>query len=182
MNDDNDEDGEVAHDDSPELNAESLWEISADDRTAVVALASFFESLVAGKVRAEILRSLSHVLLFLRRLPQKTEAVDCVLTFSLGFGDEMSFAECELDANGLRLGTGGSVYDPMVGGDSFSGTCYELTPEGDREGSDCEVYEWIGCAKSLLAMGGRLAVEDYSTDEIEWDESDTDRLWGMLDR
>ena len=71
-------------------------------------------------ITAEQIHHLAVLLFGLERLPTATPGIDVTLILSSRGETEMSYHSIDLDGETFSLSTGGSVYDPNIGSDSFS--------------------------------------------------------------
>lgn len=153
-------------------NIPKLFPFEDYDLLRIENLTKFVEELlIPQKVSAFEIQGFAHILLALRRLPVVTHEVGAILTISNRFEQELSYYDLSVDEFEFKLGYGGSVYDPVIGSDSYSHTMFLITPDGYGEYSENDIESWIIGAKKLLNLGGDVTIEDlYEDDTIDWDE------------
>lgn len=123
----------------------------------------------------ESLKKIAAFLYALERLPYATPDVSLDLAI-MGRGDEnLSYTSVEMDGQSFRLSTGGSVYSPDVGSDSFSETTFEIEAGGFRDGSTEAFSDWLDAFVS--AKG---AIEIQGDDDADLTEPAPNDGWDRL--
>ena len=142
---------------------------------AVESLIIFVESLIRPRgMPGPTIQGLARALHALGRLPLPTEGVNVVVTVSNRFNQELSYHDLTINETEFELGTGGSVYDPNVGSDSYSRDVFSAS-QYSCEGSSDDIYNWLEGAKQILSFGGSVSVEDFNEDDgIDWDMPEED--------
>lgn len=128
-------------------------------------------------VSVAMIRQLAAFLFALERLPKTTPGIDLCLTVNYRFGAELSYHDVYLSDSELRLTTGGSVYDPGVGSDSYSTLVLDMNPTGYVEGhiASPAIIDWLGGFEELLNLGGRFDIDYFGDDAaVDWEASTED--------
>lgn len=113
----------------------------------------------------------------LGRLPYATPDVSLDLALMTRFGENLSYVSVELDDQAFRLSTGGSVYSPDVGSDSYSSTTVEIELGGFREGTTQDFEDWLD---QFVSAGGVIEIQGDCDADLT--ESAPDDGWDRLDR
>lgn len=125
----------------------------------------------------ETLKKISAFLYALERLPYATPSLFLDLAIMERRDEKLSYVSVELDGQSFRLSTGGSVYSPDVGSDSFSETLIEIETGGFREGSTDDFSLWL---EAFVSAGGIIEVE--GDDDISLTEPAPDDGWDRLEK
>lgn len=136
----------------------------------------FVEQIIAevrkrmASAEPETLRKVAAFLFALERLPYPTPDVSLDLAITQRVNEDLSYVSIDLDGESLRLSTGGYLYSPDVGGDSYSETTVELQVGGFRLGSTEDFSDWLDAfisAPGILEVAG-----DTDADLTERGEQD----------
>ena len=123
------------------------------------------------------MRDIAAFLHALRNLPYATPDVSLDLALMSRIDGNLGYVGIELSDQALRLTTGGSVYSPDVGSDSYSTTTVEMEPGGFREGTTEDFEDWLD---QFVSAGGVLEVQGHCDADL------TERApgdgWDRLDR
>ncbi len=145
---------------------ESRFKVNSSEIKEVSSLASFIE--INGFTEAmteKKVESVRRLIDALKRFPLTTPGLSIVLTFSTRYDGELKYCEIYFSKNELVLEYGGSVYDPSVGGDSYSGTSFRLHLDGYKGGEGLD--EWMGKA----SFYEKVTVDDQS-DGVQDDDDE----------
>ena len=126
--------------------------------------------LLRKDVTAHQIALLGKLLFGLERLPRLTPEVSINLTLNYRFNNERSEYTIRLDKDSFRLDSGGYVYDPQVGGDSYGSTAMEV---GVGWRGDClEVYEilvWIdSCGETMSSAEYKINIDYHGEETFDW--------------
>lgn len=173
----------VAEVEAPYNNLDFL-PIRLDGAFMVYELQLFVHNLIANPNRTpEELKNLAIVKLAFQRLPRTTPGVHICLGVVLRNGNESNCCDLEISDSRSSISTGGNVYDPGVGSDSFSNTLFECESSGFRDGAidAFEIGSWQAAAQELLNCGATLSFENYCEEaEIGWDSTFESDPWEEL--
>ncbi len=117
------------------------------------------------------------VLLFgLEHLPVATPGIDVTLILAYRTGDNMNYQSVDLDDNTFSLSSGGSVYDPSTGSDSYSDEVLMVEATGYRDANEMAMVEW------LMGFKERIADADIRIDldeacEVDWTTEADESAW-----
>lgn len=125
----------------------------------------------------ESLKDIAVFLHALRRLPYATPEVSLDLALMTRVDENLSYVSVELDDQAFRLSTGGSVYSPDVGSDSYSSTTVEIELGGFREGSTQDFEDWLD---QFVSAGGTIEIQGGC--DVDLTESAPDDGWDRLER
>lgn len=123
------------------------------------------------------LKKIASFLHALERLPYATPGVSLDLAFMERVDENLSYTSVELSEQAFRLSTGGSVYSPDVGGDSFSETSFEIETGGFRDGSTAAFDEWLD---AFVSAGGTIEIE--GDDDVDLTEAAPGDGWDRLEK
>ncbi len=121
------------------------------------------------------LKDIAAFLHALQRLPYATPGVSMDLLMTARVDGCLSYVSVELSSEVFRLSTGGSVYSPEVGSDSYSSATFEIETGGFREGTTEDFREWLDqfdAAEGVIEVHG-----DWDADLTE---SAPDDGWSRL--
>lgn len=125
----------------------------------------------------ETLRKIAAFLYALERLPYATPGVSLDLAIMERINENLAYVSVELDGQSFRLSTGGSVYSPDVGGDSFSETVFEIETGGFREGSTSAFIDWLDV---FVSAAGTIEIQ--GDDDADLTEPAPEDGWDRLER
>ena len=158
-----------------EVNIDDLLPFTLAERDLIERLvATVRKRMVAAEPAA--LRKIATFLYALERLPYATPNVALDLAFMERIDENLSYVSVELDEQSFRLATGGSVFSPDVGGDSFSETSFEIETGGFRDGSTEAFNEWLHAFASAGAT-----IEIQGDDDADLTEPAPDDGWERLE-
>lgn len=123
----------------------------------------------------ETLRKIASFLYALERLPYATPDLSLDLAIMERIDENLSYVSVELDGQSFRLSTGGSVYSPDVGSDSFSETMFEIETGGFREGSTEAFNDWLD---TFASAGGYIEIQ--GDDDADLTEPAPEDGWDRL--
>jgi len=123
------------------------------------------------------LKDIAAFLHALRRLPYATPDVSLDLALMTRIDENLSYVSVELDDQSFRLSTGGSVYSPDVGSDSYSSTTVEIELGGFREGTTQDFEDWLD---QFVSAGGGIEIQGDC--DVDLTEGAPDDGWDRLDR
>lgn len=113
----------------------------------------------------------------LQRLPYATPDVSLDFALMSRIDEDLSYVSVELNDQSFRLSTGGSVYSPDGGSDSYSSASFEIELGGFREGTTQDFEEWLD---QFVSASGVIEIQgDWDTDLTE---SAPDDGWDRLNR
>jgi hypothetical protein len=133
-------------------------------------------------LRPEQIHHLAILLLGLERLPIATPGMQVSLTLSYRTENEMTYVGITLDDSSFSLSSGGSVYDPSVGSDSYGDDVLLVEVGGYRDVNLPACVDWL---MSLEARLEDANVEiDFEGDEsdLDWDESPDESAWERAEK
>lgn len=125
----------------------------------------------------EALKKIAAFLYSLERLPYVTPEISLDLAIMDRVDENLSYASVELDSQSFRLSTGGSVYSPDVGSDSYSETTFEIEAGGFREGSTQGFSDWLD---TFVSTGGTIEIQ--GDDDADLSELAPDDGWDRLEK
>lgn len=131
------------------------------------------------------IRQIGTVLFALERLPRSTPGIAVGIGPRYSFNNESSYCDLFISEHEFRLGSGGSTYDPAVGGDHYSSTAFELGISGSREGyaESEEVSYWFSQFDELFNLGAKIEVDYVGEDElVDWSEEGSENFWDELEK
>ncbi len=121
------------------------------------------------------------VLLALMRLPRPTPGIAIDMTISYRFNNELSYRGIFISEESFRLQSGGSIYTPGVGSDSYSADDIEMEIGGFRSNVDFFLVSgWLESCRELLNMSAEVSFEDLGDDDVDWDVEDSEDYWDKL--
>lgn len=123
------------------------------------------------------------LLFALERLPRSTSGISIGMTVSHRANDEMTYRDIFISESVFWMNTGGSVYTPGVGSDSYSSTVFHVETGGYRAGTDFyEVSTWADSFRELLNMTRKVEFEDLDEDagQIDWDDEGSETYWDEI--
>ena len=121
------------------------------------------------------------LLLALIRLPRPTPGIAIDMTISYRLNDDLSYRGIFISEDSFRLQSGGSIYTPGVGSDSYSDDSLEIEISGYRSNvSFYLVSGWIDSCRELLNMSAKVSFEDLGDDDVDWDIEDAEDYWDKL--
>jgi hypothetical protein len=117
------------------------------------------------------------VLLFgLEHLPVATPGIDVTLSLSYRRGNDMNYHSVDLDDTTFALSTGGSVYDPSVGSDSYSEEVLMVEATGYRDVKDMAIVEWLmGFKERVVDADIRVDLDEAC--EVDWTTEPDESAW-----
>ena len=71
----------------------------------------------------------------------------------------MRYVDIEISEHEFRISSGGSVYDPSVGGDTFSGPDWYVDSRDGRV-RECDLEELEQSFNDLIKTGGKVSIDD----------------------
>lgn len=120
-------------------------------------------------------------LLALMRLPRPTPGIAIDFTISYRFNNELSYRGIFINEESFRLQSGGSIYTPGVGSDSYSDDALEINIGGYRSNVDYSLVSgWIDSCRELLNMSAKVSFEDLGDDVVDWDVEGSEDYWDKL--
>jgi len=125
----------------------------------------------------DTLRKIAAFLYALERLPYATSDVSLDLAIMERINENLAYVSVELDGHSFRLSTGGAVYSPDVGGDSFSETVFEIETGGFREGSTSAFSDWLD---AFVSASGTIEIQ--GDDDADLTEPAPGDGWDRLER
>lgn len=171
-----------------------MSEADEDDRDGEVDIDDLFPFLLAEENLIDILvktiraalptlepvdvRKMATFLFALERLPYATPGVSMDVGIMERVDGNLSYVSVEIDDGVFRLSTGGHVYSPDVGGDSYSETYFHLETGGFREGTSEGFENWL---ESFGSAAGTYAIEEIACDEIDLTEEARLDGWDRLE-
>ena len=123
------------------------------------------------------LRKIASFLYALERLPYTTPEVSLDFAIMERVCGNLSYVSVELDSQSFRLSTGGSIYSPDVGSDSFSETMFQVEMGGFRDGSTEAFNDWL---VAFASAGGYVEVQ--GDDDADLTEETPEDGWVRLGR
>ena len=139
---------------------------------------------LAGTIRASLqtlepaeLRQIAVFLFALERLPYASVGVSIDLAITHRIEESFSYVSVEISGDAFRLSTGGSVYSPGVGSDSYSEIRFEIETGGYREGTTEAFAEWLDMFR---ATHGSYSIENFGDDDIDLTEEAPADGWDRL--
>lgn len=121
------------------------------------------------------------ILLALMRLPRPTPGIAIDMTISYRFNNDLSYRGIFISEESFRLQSGGSIYTPGVGSDSYSDDDIEMEIGGFRSNMNFFlVSAWLNSCRELLNMSAEISFEDLGDDDVEWDVEDSEDYWDKL--
>jgi hypothetical protein len=151
----------------------AFFPIRSNEAYLKYELLGFVRKLITeNPIPPDVMRKLSTLLLGLERLPRITSGLTVELSIVAREAGNMDYYDLQISEERLALGSGGHVYSPEVGGDSFSSTLFECEASGFRDGSldAWDLGSWMLSALELLNAGGVIEVQDESEiDSLPWD-------------
>jgi hypothetical protein len=113
---------------------------------------------------------LGNALYALERLPMITRGVRCEFGLVYRSGNEelneMRYINFRISEDIFEICEGGSVYDPSVGGDSYSNPGWCIEANGYRN-TECQLWDIEDKIKEYINLGAKITVEDESFIECE---------------
>jgi hypothetical protein len=155
-----------------------------EDRGLVIELAKIVRSLLQRPdITSELISHIGKLLFAMERLPLPTPGISIDLTMTYRFNDESSFISLFMDDTEFRLSRGGYVYDPAVGGDSYSENVFEVEVGDFRSSVELsEVSDWLDEFKRRALDKEQEIEVEFSGDDsqIPWDEELEADYWDNL--
>lgn len=164
------EDDDVTHD------IEDLFPFTVEERYLIDKLVAEVRASIGALEPAE-LRKMAAVLFALERLPYGSEGVSIDLAISQRIEGNLSYVSMEISGDAFRLSTGGSVYSPDVGSDSYSETKFEVETGGYREGATEDFADWLDVFCTTV---GPYSIDDIGDDDIDLTEGAPADGWDRL--
>jgi hypothetical protein len=129
-------------------------------------------------ITAQQLHNLALLLFGLQALPSPTAGLNVTLILSCTSGDDMHYHSVNLTDETFELSTGGHIYTPGAGHDSYSQTALMVETTGYRDANEAEIAKWIIGFKQRT-IDGDIRVDLEEDCAIDWtvepDESGWDR-------
>lgn len=127
-------------------------------------------------VTPEQMHHLAVLLFGLERLPLATPGLHAELSLSCRSESAMHYHSIHLDESTFELLSGGSVYDPNAGSDSFSTQALMVEIGGVREANAQEMVAW------LLGFRERVPDDDIAIElaegcDLDWDVEPDESAW-----
>jgi len=113
------------------------------------------------------LRRMAAFLFALERLPYATAGVSMDLAINQRIDGNLSYVSVEIREDSFRLSTGGSVYSPGIGSDSYSETNFEAETGGFRQGATEAFEEWLDMFRAIDGWYSFDDITDYVIDLTE---------------
>lgn len=175
---------EAIEEDQPASFDDEGEEMSIDDLLPFTLSEKYLIEQIGATVRKrmasadpETLRKIAAFLFALERLPFSTPNVSLELAIVERINENLAFVSVELDSQFFRLSSGGSVYSPDVGSDSFSETRLEIETGGFRDGSTSDFNDWLD---AFVSAAGSIEIEGDI--DFELTEPAADDGWGRLEK
>jgi hypothetical protein len=127
-------------------------------------------------ITAEQIHHLAVLLFALERLPLATPGVHVSLTLSYRGENEMSCQSIDLDESSFTLSTGGSVYDPSVGTDSYGDDVLMVEVGGFRDAKWMQFVDWLSGFKNRLE-DAEIKTDLDDSSNIDWSEGPDESAW-----
>ena len=163
-------------DDNATQHIEDLFPFMVGEKDLIDQLAATIRASLKTLEPAE-LRKMAAFLFALERLPYATVGVSIDLAITQRVERNLSYVSVEISDDAFRLSTGGSVYSPDVGSDSYSETGFEVETGGYREGTTEAFKEWL---EMFRATHGSYSIEDIGDDDIDLTEEAPADGWDRL--
>lgn len=161
-------------DEGDEQNIDDLLPFTLAEQQLIEKLAATVrERMVSAS--PETLKQVAAFLYALERLPYATPDVSLDFAIMDRVDGNLSYVSVELDGQSFRLSTGGSVYSPDVGSDSFSETTFEIETGGLRDGSTEAFIDWLDAFVSADGL-----IEIQGDDDTDLTELAPDDGWDRL--
>lgn len=158
-----------------EVNIDDLLPFTLEERDLIEQLAATVRKRMVT-AEPEALRKIATLLYALERLPYATPNVALDLAFMERIDENLSYVSVELDEQSFRLSTGGSVFSPDVGSDSFSESTFEIETGGFRDGSTEAFHEWL---RAFASAGSTIEIQ--GDDDSDLNAPAPDDGWERLE-
>lgn len=154
----------------------ALFPFRPDEELLVDQFSAHLRSQLYGMSAYEI-RNISTFLCALERLPYATPDISISLACEVREGRELVYMDASICEGYFRLSTGGHVYDPGVGGDSFSECVFEVEAGGFRSGDAFSFQCWID---GFVNFSGEWSFDNAGDDDVDYDACVPDDGWSRL--
>lgn len=171
------EDQPVSFDDEgEEMSIDDLLPFTLSEKDLIEQIGTTVRKRMAS-ADPETLRKIAAFLFALERLPYSTPNVSLDLAIVERINENLAYVSVELDGQFFRLSSGGSVYSPYVGSDSFSETMFEIEAGGFREGSTSSFNDWLD---AFVSAAGSIEIEGDI--DFELTEPEANDGWSRLEK
>jgi hypothetical protein len=98
------------------------------------------------------------------------------LNISHRVNEELRYFSIELFEDEFGPSDGGSIYDPSIGGDSYSSQGFYMQTGGYVNGNSSYIDGWIEEASELLNLGAVISEDSINDlENIDWKEEGDNR-------
>lgn len=150
------------------------FDISEDEQYAIDISCNVIRSLLRNpRIKPQQIIGLGNALYALERMPNVTEGVYCEYGIVYRAGteefNEMRYITFLITDYLFSISKGGSVYESLVGGDSFSEPDWIIELGGYRD-TEMDLFDIEDSIQEYLNLGAEITVEDESDINFEQDE------------
>ena len=105
----------------------------------------------------KIMSFMKHVIHSMEAFAAGQASPEFQFSFSLRAGNELNYFSIENYGNQIIVNDGGHIYDPMVGGDSFTNWMWEISNDGEAFGS---FYLNLNEVLEMINLGAELEIDE----------------------
>ena len=157
---------------------EDLFPLFETDRGLVDSLVKMVRKLIhRGDITPEQIHHLAVLLFGLERLPLATPGVGIELSLSDRTENDMNYQSISLDESSLSLSTGGSVYTPGAGSDTFGEDLLLAEVSGYRRNGSMSFREWIVDFKSRIESDEVTLSLNSGECDVDWSQEPDEAAW-----
>lgn len=137
------------------------------------------------------IRRIGIMLSAIEALPVRTKGLDMMLTVVYRLNNESNGCSFHLSESAFSLQSGGNVYDPAVGSDSFGAIVFEAETSGYRDPESLDMFSeeafaltgWFNGIRELLATDAQIEI-DFCEDEndVELIDNPNNDAWNALEK
>jgi len=163
---------------------EGKYGLNLEDKLMVDTLTQAVRALLKrDELEPQVIAQLAAFLYAMQRLPQVTESMSMGVRLVYEFNEERTWRQIRLEDSSFILETGGYVFTPGIGGDSYSERLFEVYAGGGREGDPF-------AASEFAQMFAEAAGDPEQTVEVDedlgcafdqWDQESQEHPWSGLD-
>jgi hypothetical protein len=173
-----------ASDEESEVDAyEGKYGLYLEDKLMVDTLSQAVRALLKrDDLEPRVIAQLAAFLYALQRVPQITEGISMGVRLVYEFDEERSWRQIRLNDSSFTLETGGYVFTPGIGGDSYSERIFEAYAGGGREGDAFVASEFAQMFAEAVTNGEHdLEIDDdHGCAFDQWDQECQDTPWSGL--
>ena len=177
------EDADKSEEGDEEENDSNLFSFYRSEQDLVSEVNSIIRSLLTRPdITPRQISQIGRFLFALERLPRITPGISMEVTLVYRCNNETTYESVSLDEDSFRLSSGGSAYDPSVGGDSFSSTTLEVgVGWRDEPWTWVEVADWLERFRGVVNDSEYdIEISVYGDESVDWSLSDQEEqtnLW-----